>query len=370
MENKITFIVGARPNFIKIAPLLTAAAEAGIDYELLHTGQHYDKDMNQVFFDELDIPRPNKIFIIEGKTQIQQLSEIMTKLELHFLSNKTDAIVVVGDVTSTLAGALVGSKLGIKVCHVEAGLRSFDRKMPEEINRVITDQISDLLFTTERIANVHLQNEGISEDKIFFVGNVMIDSLLANVGRAKSLEEIDGKYGRNKKFLEPQSYVLVTLHRPSNVDNELRLAAIVEELLACSRITPILFPLHPRTRNNLELFGLGKLFKSSDILFTPPLTYLEMIGAMRHARFILTDSGGIQEEATGLGVSCRTFRESTERPITIDSGTNRLIGTKVEAIRDSFNDDLTKAFYQPKRPELWDGSSSNRIIAVIADKLY
>ncbi|WP_324780147.1 non-hydrolyzing UDP-N-acetylglucosamine 2-epimerase [Thiobacillus sedimenti] len=348
---QVLCIAGARPNFMKIAPVMAALAETGISAQLLHTGQHYDAAMSDSFFSDLGIPPPDHHLEVGSGTHAVQTAEVMKRFEPVLESVQPQAVLVVGDVNSTLACALVAAKRGVRVIHVEAGLRSYDRSMPEEINRVLTDQISDLLFTTERTALANLQAEGIDASRVEFVGNVMIDTLYRNLERAVPA-------ARTLGAALPQ-YAVLTLHRPSNVDDPATLAALLDVVGEINRRLPVVMPLHPRTRGNVEKFGLTAKLDGLHIL--PPVGYLEMLGLMRDARLVLTDSGGIQEETTALGVPCLTLRDNTERPITIDEGTNTLVGPNPEAIRAAFADVMAGGGKAGRIPEYWDGRAAMRI---------
>jgi len=353
-------IVGARPNFMKIGPVVSALVRHGVSAPLVHTGQHYDEAMNDRFFSDLGLPRPAVNLEVGSGSHAQQTAEIMTRFELVLDSYTPSALLVVGDVNSTIACALVAAKKGYPIVHVEAGLRSYDRTMPEEINRILTDQLSDFLFTTEEDARGNLIREGISEDKIFFVGNVMIDTLLSNLDRARPLPEgLDPKGG----------HVLVTLHRPSNVDDPQTLAALVECLITLSQSAPLVFPVHPRTRGRLDAAGLTDKLIQAGALLLPPQGYLEMLGLMKLARVVVTDSGGIQEETTALGVPCLTVRENTERPITIDYGTNTLVGVNPADILAAFHHTLETGGKAGRVPDLWDGKAGERIAQTLVSRL-
>jgi UDP-N-acetylglucosamine 2-epimerase (non-hydrolysing) len=355
----ILCVVGARPNFMKIAPLMRRfnSANSGISATLLHTGQHYDEAMKQSFFDQLDIPTPDIDLGVGGGSHAVQTAEIMKRFEPVVDEINPDIVLVVGDVNSTVACALVAAKKNIKIVHVEAGLRSFDRAMPEEINRLITDQLSDLLFTTEKDAVVNLNAEGIASEKVHFVGNVMIDTLLNNLDRAVCSKAIFTAASATIT----NGYGLVTLHRPSNVDEKSVLEGIVETLVNISEELPLAFPVHPRTKSKLEEFNLLTSLSTSNVLLLPPMAYLDMLGLMRDAKVVLTDSGGLQEETTALGVACITLRENTERPITITEGTNVLVGSKPSAIYDSFREIMDSGGKSGNIPKFWDGKAAERI---------
>ncbi len=351
-------VVGARPNFMKIAPIMRAFnAHGALRPRLLHTGQHYDDDMKRSFFEQLSIPQPDVDLGVGSGSHAVQTAEVMRRFEPVLDSENPDVVLVVGDVNSTIACALVAVKKQVPVVHVEAGLRSYDRSMPEEINRVLTDQISDLLFTTERSAEINLAREGIAPERIHFVGNVMIDTLLHNVERAVPAAHTLQDYGNTA--LEP--YGVVTLHRPSNVDDPNMLRQLLEVLRQASDRLPLVFPLHPRTRARIEEAGLLRMLDTPRISITRPLGYLEMLGIMVRATLVLTDSGGIQEETTALGVPCLTLRENTERPITVEQGTNTVVGTDPQRIYRAFADILEDGGKAGCVPELWDGKAAQRI---------
>lgn len=349
-------VVGARPNFMKIAPLLRAAsARGGIEQTLVHTGQHYDEGLSEVFFRELEIRRPDVNLGVGSSSHARQTAAVMTAFEPVLEEKAPDLVVTVGDVNSTLACALVAAKMGVAVAHVEAGLRSRDWGMPEEINRVLTDRLSDLLLTPSRDADRNLAAEGIPAERVHFVGNIMIDTLMERLedARERGAPERYGVAGRE--------YGLVTLHRPSNVDAPEKMEEIFSALAEVAADRPVLFPMHPRTRGNAERFGLLGALGEVEVL--EPVSYLDMLGLMEEAWLVLTDSGGIQEETTALGVPCLTLRSTTERPITIEQGTNTLAPerTREEILR-------LVPETQGRRgrvPELWDGATAGRIVDVI-----
>jgi len=348
---QVLCVAGARPNFMKIAPVMAALAECGIAAQLLHTGQHYDAAMSDGFFADLGIPTPDHHLEVGSGSHAVQTAEVMKRFEPVLERVQPKAVLVVGDVNSTIACALVAAKRGVRVIHVEAGLRSYDRGMPEEINRVLTDQISDLLFTTEKSALANLTREGIDPARVEFVGNVMIDTLHRNLERAVPSAQTLGA--------SLTQYGVLTLHRPSNVDDPATLAALLDVIGEINRTLPVVMPLHPRTRSNIEKFGLTAKLDALRIL--PPVGYLEMLGLMRDATLVLTDSGGIQEETTALGVPCLTLRENTERPITLSEGTNTLVGPNPDAIRAAFQDIMTQGGKAGRIPEYWDGRAAMRI---------
>ena len=367
---KILCVVGARPNFMKIAPIMRAfnKPDSGITARLLHTGQHYDAEMKSSFFDQLGIPEPDVDLEVGSGSHTLQTAEIMKRFEPELDHWQPDMILVVGDVNSTIACALVAVKKGVPVIHVEAGLRSYDREMPEEINRVLTDQISDLLFITEQHAEANLEREGVDKERIHFVGNVMIDTLLMNRDKAVPARETFERLDNPSLFLESeQGYALVTLHRPSNVDDPVALKRLLETLVEVSLQVPIIFPVHPRTRDRIEAAGLEALLQKGRITTLPPLGYLELLGLMESARVVLTDSGGIQEETTALGVPCITLRENTERPITVTEGTNTIVGSDPEKILACFRDVMKTGGKAGRVPELWDGKAAERIARIIQE---
>ena len=361
---KIVNVVGARPNFMKVAPLWEAMrAYPGIEPLVVHTGQHYDHKMSRLFFDHLGLPKPDVYLGVGSGGHGEQTGKIMIAFERTVKEAAPDIVLVVGDVNSTIACGLVAVKLGVKLVHVEAGLRSYDRTMPEEVNRVLTDQISDYLFTTERLAHDNLRREGIPEERIFFTGNVMIDSLLKHrdkAARSPVLEDLG---------LRAKGYVLVTLHRPSNVDDRDVLAGLLEVLAAIATRLPVVFPIHPRTRAKLGEFRLDRgLQRLPDLKLVDPLGYLDFLKCMDNARLVLTDSGGIQEETTVLGVPCVTARENTERPVTVTEGTNVLAGRDPERILAEANRVIDGRGKIGRRPELWDGRAAGRIVKVLWDR--
>ena len=347
---------------MKIAPVVAAFKRRPADFEslLVHTGQHYDEQMSQVFFDELGIPRPDINLNVGSGSHAQQTAAIMTGFEQVLQSQGIDMLLVVGDVNSTIACALVAAKLGVPIAHVEAGLRSYDRRMPEEINRVLTDQISDLLFTTEASAQDNLRREGVDTAKVHFVGNVMIDTLLAHRDRARATS-VHASLG-----LEPSAYGLLTLHRPSNVDDPAAFDSLMNGIDIVARDVPIVFPMHPRTRPVVARSATANaMVEAGRLRLIDPLGYLDFIGLMERARVVLTDSGGVQEETTILGVPCLTLRENTERPVTITHGTNQLVGTDATAILEAW-ERVKQPVAAPPGPPLWDGQAAERIADVLA----
>ena len=362
---RIANVVGARPNLMKIAPIMAEMRRfPDLEPVLIHTGQHYDDVMSDVFFRELGIPTPDHNLGVGSGTHTWQTAQVMLALEPLLVKLQPDCVLVVGDVNSTLAAALVAAKLCIPLAHVEAGLRSFDRTMPEEINRQLTDAVSDYLFTTSRDANENLRREGIPEHKVFFVGNVMIDTLLRHRSHAEKLQ-VPSRYG-----VAPSKYAVLTLHRPSNVDSPEALSGILDALEAIQARLPILFPAHPRTYKQLADFGLlQRLRAMPGVKLLEPLGYLEFLGLMAQARLVLTDSGGIQEETTILGVPCLTLRENTERPITVSQGTNEVVGTLPERIVGAAWRVLDGGSKKGRCPELWDGQAAERVVAILREKL-
>jgi UDP-N-acetylglucosamine 2-epimerase (non-hydrolysing) len=356
---------------MKMAPIMAAFAALGpeIDVSLVHTGQHYDVAMNHQYFEALGIPQPDINLEVGSGSHTAQIANVMLRFESVLSTMNPSAVLVVGDVNSTLACTLVAVKNGVPVIHVEAGLRSFDRAMPEEINRVLTDQISELLFITERSGRENLMREGIAEYRIRFVGNVMIDTLHHNLVKAVPVSQILQNAGREKFLVGHDGYAILTAHRPSNVDDPDTLRSLLETILKISARLPIIFPMHPRTRDMIQKFGLDKILNVPTVLQLPPMGYLEMLGLMKDARVVLTDSGGIQEETTALGVPCITLRNNTERPITVDEGTNTIAGLDSAKIITIFNEIMLTGGKAGRIPELWDGHASTRIATEILDWL-
>ncbi|THF61635.1 non-hydrolyzing UDP-N-acetylglucosamine 2-epimerase [Pseudothauera rhizosphaerae] len=363
----ILCVVGARPNYMKMAPIIRAFAvqHPRLPTLLVHTGQHYDAAMNDRLFADLDLPAPDVNLGVGSASHAVQTAEVMKRFEPIIDQHGARAVLVVGDVNSTLACALVAAKRDIPVIHVEAGLRSYDRRMPEEINRVLTDQLADLLYTTERSAHDNLAREGLPAERAVFVGNVMIDSLLASLPRAVPPGNLLREAGLDPRIIG-DGYGVVTLHRPSNVDRAEVLGPLLEALREVACRLPLILALHPRTRNNLERFGLLGGLDAPGLLVLPPQGYLEMLGLMSRAVMVLTDSGGMQEETTALGVPCLTIRENTERPITVEQGTNTLVGIDPQALLAGVDDILTRGGKRGRVPELWDGRAAERIAAHLA----
>ena len=378
---KVIHIVGARPNFMKIAPLMEEMSKYPQDFDqlLLHTGQHYDEGMSKSFFDDLRLTKPDVYLGVGSGTHAEQTGKIMIEFERVCIQEKPDLVIVVGDVNSTIACALVAAKLCIPIAHIEAGLRSFDRTMPEETNRVLTDQISDYLFTTCEDANQNLIKEGRPKNKIFFVGNTMIDTLLSHIETAKKsiiLENLELKKNNNIK-----KYAVVTLHRPSNVDNPKILRGILNALNELAKEIPVVFPAHPRTIKQIknfkhqEMVNYEENFSSKglnntnrNVLTIPPLGYLDFLCLMFNAAIVLTDSGGIQEETTILGIPCLTLRDNTERPITVKEGTNTVVGNNPDNIINTALSVLENQNSRKKIPKYWDGKAAERIVKILSRK--
>ena len=361
-KGAVLFVAGARPNFMKIAPIVDAVNEDGrLAVSLVHTGQHYGPAMQETFFKQLGLPDPDVNLEVGSASHALQTAEVMRRFEPVLDAAKPAAVVVVGDVNSTLACALVAAKKGTPVLHVESGLRSFDRSMPEEINRLLTDQLADLLFTSEASARENLLREGIAEARIKFVGNVMIDSLHRHLPQAIPLSATMSRLSATTRFPEPP-YAALTLHRPSNVDSPEVLGQLMSAVEQAGKRFPIVFPVHPRTRSAIGRAGLaGRLDRMENVYQLPPVGYLEMLGLMRDAQLVLTDSGGMQEETTALGVPCLTLRENTERPVTVEQGTNTLVGLSAERILAEVEDVATTGGKAGRIPELWDGCAARRI---------
>jgi UDP-N-acetylglucosamine 2-epimerase (non-hydrolysing) len=375
---KIISVVGARPNFMKVAPIFRAINKHNIQnspqgvsqtsfkihHLICHTGQHYDEKMSKVFFEDLELPKPDFYLGVGSGSHAEQTANVMVEFEKILIEEKPDMVLVVGDVNSTIACSLTAKKLHIKVVHVEAGLRSFDMEMPEEVNRILTDRISDYLFVTEQSGLENLKNEGVPDEKVFFVGNVMIDSLIhyqPKVDQSTILKTL------HSSPITSHNYVLVTLHRPSNVDTKESLEKLVKFLNRLAEERVVVFPIHPRTKNNLEKFELLEVL-SNNIVLTDPIGYIEFQALIKNAELIVTDSGGIQEESTYLGVQCITLRTSTERPSTVDVGTNQLIGIDLAKAESACLDVLKGNKKIGTIPELWDGGAAERIVNVLLKK--
>jgi len=357
---KIDLIVGARPNFIKAFPVYNALENTGkFDLRLINTGQHYDENMADIFFRQLKMKQPDIDLMVGSGTHAEQTGKIMTVIEKVFMQNKPDLVMVFGDVNSTVATALSASKLHIPVAHIEAGLRSFDRNMPEEINRVLTDQISDLLFITSPEAKDNLLKEGKKESQIFFVGNTMIDSLV------RFEEFFDGERFQKKYNLKKKEFILVTIHRPSNVDDPQKFNDLIHSLNQISEKHPIIWPVHPRTK---KMINTNKVILKPDVYTTDPIGYLEFMGLQKNAKMIITDSGGVQEESTYFNVPCLTLRENTERPITISNGSNKLVGVDYSKLSEFVMQAINTKNINYNIPDLWDGKASKRLVKIISNK--
>jgi UDP-N-acetylglucosamine 2-epimerase (non-hydrolysing) len=383
---KIINVVGTRPNFMKIAPILRQMRKYTAAFRpiLIHTGQHYDYKMSKVFFKDLELPEPDIYLGVGSGTHAEQTGKVMIEFEKVLIRERPDLVVVVGDVNSTLAAALAAVKLHIPVAHVEAGLRSRDRGMPEEINRVLTDAIADYLFTPSLDAHENLRREGIPKERIFFVGNVMVDTLLYSKEKARK-SDILARLGltTNRGVLRAADYALLTLHRPHNVDNQKNLKKILDALSEIQKKIKIVFPIHPRTRRRLREFGLQSFLSNSgqwnptiqsinwetnSVIITPPLAYSDFLKLEMKARFIMTDSGGIQEEATILGVPCLTLRETTERPVTVTQGTNVVVGNDGNNIVKEALKILEGKRKRGKHPQFWDGRAAERIVKILREQ--
>jgi UDP-N-acetylglucosamine 2-epimerase (non-hydrolysing) len=362
---RVVNIVGARPNFMKMAPIHRLMQQhPAFDPVLIHTGQHYDERMSRIFFEELQMPQPDLYLGVGSGSHAEQTAQVMMHLEPELLRLRPHLVIVVGDVNSTLAAALTAVKLHIPVAHVEAGLRSFDWTMPEEINRMLTDAISSYLFVTEPSGLENLEREGQDPQHIFFVGNVMIDTLEAHIARAEKHSSILARLG-----LRSRQYALLTLHRPGNVDHRPTLENILQALKKIQDELPLVFPAHPRTVKNMEHFGfLEQVRQWPNFRLLEPVGYLDFLHLMKHARVVLTDSGGIQEETTVLGVPCLTLRPNTERPITIEMGTNRLVGSDPKTILAAFREAMNGFPTDARRPPKWDGQAARRIVEILAEK--
>lgn len=358
----LTLIAGARPNFMKIAPIIHAIQKSNddslkINYRLIHTGQHYDAKMSDTFFEQLNIPQPDANLECGGGSQAEQTAAIMVAFEKELIANPADLVLVVGDVTSTMACSIVAKKLNVKVAHVEAGIRSFDLTMPEEINRMVTDSITDYFFTTSTNANKNLLENGAKQESIFFVGNVMIDTLLANESRFLKPLFFD-EYN-----LKNQEYIVLTMHRPANVDETHKLKSMMEEILTNVEGLPVIFPIHPRTAKIIEDLNI----EATNLKIVEPLGYHEFNYLVKHSKAVITDSGGITEETTVMGVPCLTLRDNTERPETISMGTNELVGTNPKNIKPALEKLFAGNWKKGNIPDKWDGKTAERIIAVLND---
>ncbi len=353
----IVHVVGARPNYMKIAPLMDALKDAaGIRQILVNTGQHYDEAMSKSFLRELSLPVPDRNLEVGSASHAVQTAKVMIGFEEVCLSDQPDLVVVAGDVNSTMAASLVAAKLMIPIAHLEAGLRSYDRAMPEEVNRIVTDCLADLLLTPSADGDENLVKEGVPRDKIHLVGNIMIDTLMRHLPMA-TLDRI-----RDRVPVEDKGYAVLTLHRPSNVDDPVILNRILEAVAHVARRMPVVFPVHPRTRQRLATSGIAL---PANVILTEPMGYIDFLSLSSHARIILSDSGGLQEESTALGIPCLTLRENTERPVTITHGTNRLVGTQTAAIIAGFDEAMAREHEPQRRPPLWDGQTAGRVATVL-----
>ena len=370
MKKKLLFVVGARPNFMKVAPVLEAVRKNASDrYEaiLVHTGQHYDANMSDVFFADLDMPPPDKFLGVGSGSHAEQTGKVMIEMERLLAEIKPDLVLVAGDVNSTLATTLVAAKAGIDLAHIESGLRSFDRGMPEEINRIVADEFSRFCFVTEPSGLANLEHDGIAKDRVFFVGNTMIDSVVKYLPEAKQrFYDLIPLYG-----IEQGKYALATLHRPSNVDDPEQLKKFVALFRDMSEFAPrILFPIHPRTRKRLEEFGLADdVARVPGLTLIDPVGYLDFLALQQGAALVLTDSGGVQEETTALGVPCITLRENTERPVTVEHGTNELLGLDMPRVLQFARRAFSGEWKQARVPERWDGHAADRILKVLNENL-
>jgi UDP-N-acetylglucosamine 2-epimerase (non-hydrolysing) len=360
---KLLLIAGARPNFMKLAPLYFELRKYPSIFNplIVHTGQHYDYTMSRVFFDQFGLPQPDFFLEVGSGSHAHQTGNVMIKAEEIMMSEKPDMIIVFGDVNSTMAASLAASKLCIPVAHVEAGLRAFDRTMPEEVNRVVSDVLAEMLFSSCDDANLNLIKEGVDVDKMFLVGNIMIDTLKNFLPQAEKSKILD------KLELEDKRYILVTLHRPSNVDNPENLQKIAEILTAASERCPVIFPIHPRTRKNLDSNEYSAILNNRNIILTDPLGYFDFIKLQKNALLVMTDSGGVQEETTFLGVPCLTLRENTERPVTITDGTNKLVNLDLKKITSQIDYYMSDGQPSKKRPMFWDGQTAERIVRILRE---
>lgn len=352
-------MAGARPNFMKVAPLVKLFKKNNFSFKLIHTGQHYDFEMSEIFFNDLEIPKPDIFLNVGSGSHAVQTAKIMIEFEKAILKENPDLIILVGDVNSTIACALVAKKMFIKIAHVEAGLRSFDKTMPEEINRILTDQLSDFLFITEKSGEFNLKKEGIDSSKIFFVGNIMIENLLNNIDKARRLDSV------NKFNLKKKKFALITAHRPSNVDNKENLEKIIEIINYLQDFITVFFPIHPRTKNNIEKFDLINKFKKVNLILSKPVGYLEFLNLMENSKMILTDSGGIQEEASFLNIPILTLRKNTERPITVEKGTNTIINCDFSIAKEYIDKIFSNRYKVGQKIENWDGRTAQRILDIL-----
>jgi len=365
MRKKIALVVGARPNFMKAAPLIENLRENNDEFEsfLIHTGQHYDRQLSELFFEQLGLPEPDVFLAVGSGSHAEQTAKVMIEIEKAFQELNPDLLIVFGDVNSTIAAAIVAAKMCIKIAHVEAGLRSFDNTMPEEINRIVTDRLSNFLFVTEPSGMRNLINEGVSEEKIFFAGNIMIDSLINNFGKANSSRIL------NDLSLEAGKYATITLHRPSNVDDSDILRGLLRVIATVGETMPVVFPCHPRTKSRIEEFGLSNSVPNGNVRVIEPLGYLDFLKLQADSRIVLTDSGGVQEETTYLRIPCVTLRDNTERPVTVEVGSNVLCGSDPDKIISAASAILNGQEKDSRIPELWDGQTSSRIVEILKSKL-
>lgn len=363
LQRKIVCVVGARPNFVKAAPLLRQLRLYPDQFSplLVHTGQHYDDNLSQQFFRDLEIPTPDEFLNIGSGSHAEQTAKIMIGIENTLQRESPELVVVFGDVNSTLAAAITASKLRIPLAHVESGLRNFDRSMPEEINRVLTDHLADILFASEESALANLAKEGIAKERVFLVGNIMIDSLCANLDKIKQAPVLD------RLGLQPLSYATLTLHRANNVDESKILADLLSTIAEIAESIPVVFPCHPRTQKRMKEFGLADVMNNSRVRLTEPFGYLDFCALVHNSRFVLTDSGGIQEETTYMGIPCLTMRENTERPVTVQVGTNVLCGTDRELMISEARKIVTGEAKTGEVPRLWDGHTAERIVTVLQE---
>ena len=360
-KTKIVLVVGARPNFMKSAPLMRELLQNDDRFEtvLIHTGQHYDHTLSQLFFDELRMPKPDLHLGVGSGSHAEQTASLLVELEKAFLKLEPNLVVVFGDINSTMAAAIVAAKLCIKLAHVEAGLRSFDHTMPEEINRIVTDRLSDYLFVSEESGLKNLKSEGVPAEKIFYTGNIMIDSLVSNLEVAQRSDILE------RLSLEENNYVTMTMHRPANVDDRGSLGALMDGIAKIGEQMPVVFPCHPRTARRMEEFGMAGSENGKGLRLIEPLGYLDFLKLQSKSRLVLTDSGGIQEETTYLGIPCLTMRENTERPATVDIGTNVICGTKPEVITEAVLKVIEGGGKKGSVPELWDGRTAGRIVDIL-----
>ena len=365
MPKRLAVVVGARPNFMKAAPLMEELLKHPdqLQPHLIHTGQHYDHKLSQLFFDELGMPKPDIYLGIGSASHAVQTARIMIEIEQVLLDRKPEMVIVFGDVNSTMAAGVVAAKLHIPTAHVEAGLRSYDNKMPEEINRIVTDRIAQFLFVSEQSGLDNLRKEGTDEGKVFYTGNIMIDSLVRNLSIAEKSGILESLQ------LEPRSYVAMTLHRPATVDNREVLVPLLETLNEIGEKIPIILPCHPRTTKMIEQFGLSIAINSEAVRIIEPLGYLDFLKLQSNAHFVLTDSGGIQEETTYLGIPCITLRDNTERPVTVTEGTNVITGTDPDKVRNEAEKILDGNGKKGVIPEYWDGNTAERITSILLEKL-